>query len=161
MGSEAEVTGTEKNKWKGMRMKKFPAFPIRFLQFSAPCFASRACIASSASSGMMLAMLGVLSSTKHPQKNTCFWTRFWTPHGDATKVLKNRLNQSTNPSPLLRAGPAQKRMLTEGKPSGLGLRPITSGGRIYRCWRTRPVASRGSTSQLLQGRLSRKHNNIK
>ena len=43
-----------------------PLFPC--ISPSAPCFASPACIASSASSGMMLAMLGVLSSIRHPPK---------------------------------------------------------------------------------------------
>ena len=40
----------------------------------------------------------------HPPKNT----RFLTPRGDAQKAAKNRLNKSGNPSPLIRAGPAQK-----------------------------------------------------
>ena len=41
-----------------------------------------------------------------PPKNARFWTRFWALRGDATKILGNRLNQSANPSPLIREGPA-------------------------------------------------------
>ena len=48
----------------------FMLFPLHFPQ--APCFASPACIASSASSGMVLAMLGVLSSIRHPLKMLVF-----------------------------------------------------------------------------------------
>ena len=40
---------------------------------------------------------------KAPPKNA----RFWALRGGATKILENRLNQSTNPSPLIREGPAQ------------------------------------------------------
>ena len=40
----------------------------------------------------------------HPPKNTLFLT----PRGDAQKAAKNCLNKSGNPSPLIRAGPAQK-----------------------------------------------------
>ena len=77
---------------------------------------------------MMLALLGALSSIKHPPKSA----RFVTLRGDATKVLENRLNQSANPSPLIRAGPAQnvcawsahgrrhgaRGLIPEGKPCG-------------------------------------------
>ena len=52
---------------------------------------------------MMLVLLGVLCSIRHPPKSA----RFATLRGHATKIIENRLNQSTNPSPLIRAGPAQ------------------------------------------------------
>ena len=42
------------------------------ISHSAPCFALPACIASSASSGRMLAMLAALSSIRHPQKTLVF-----------------------------------------------------------------------------------------
>ena len=123
---------------------------LRFLRFSGCTFsaklarlrdnipASPACIASFGSSGMMLVLLGccpVLGSA-----------RFVTLWGDATKILENRLNQSANPSPLIRAGPAQNvcawsahgrrhgahGLIPEGKPyRALACGPITSGGRIY------------------------------
>ena len=115
----------------------FRSLPVRFpcisLQFSAPCFASPACITSSASSGMMLAMLGVLSSIRHPIKILVFGLVF----GRCGDMLQKSLEQSVNPSPLIRAGPAQNvcswsahgrrhgahGLIPEGKPCGLGLRP--------------------------------------
>ena len=48
-------------------------------------------------------MLGVLSSIRHPQKNS-FLDSFLDAAG---RCYKNRLNQSANPSPLIREGPAQ------------------------------------------------------
>ena len=92
------------------RLLHFRAMPLTCISFtsshscflSAPCFASPACIASSASSGMMLAVLGVLSSIRHPQKYS-FLDSFLDA---ARRCYKNRLNQSANPSPLIREGPA-------------------------------------------------------
>ena len=104
-------------------------------------FASPACIASFGSSGMMLVLLGVLSSIRHHLKSA----RFVTLRGDATKMLENRLNQSANPSPLIRAGPAQNvcswsahgpfmvggmgrtALYLKVSPAGLACGPITSG----------------------------------
>ena len=139
---------------------------LRCLHFLAPCFASPACIASSASSRMMLVMLGVLSSMRRPpQKNT--HTRFLDLFLDATgRCYKNPrkspkpTRKSFNP---YKGGPSAKPMLIvrgrrrgadalvpDCKPSGLGLRPITSGGRIYVAGaQPAAAASRGSTSQLL------------
>ena len=61
------------------------SFDLHFVHFqsllfpcispSAPCFTLPACIASSASSGMMLATLGVLSSIRHPPKTLVFGRR--------------------------------------------------------------------------------------
>ena len=83
----------------------------------------------------------------HPPKNT----RFLTPRGDAQKAAKTRLNKSGNPSPIIRAGPAQKysarsahvrgtgrpALYLKVGPAGLGLRPYHGprglkppGGRI-------------------------------
>ena len=80
------------------------SFDFHFVHFpvTAPCFASPACIASSASSEMMLAMLGVLSSIRHPPKILVFGLVF----GCCGEMLQKRLNQSANPSPLIREGPA-------------------------------------------------------
>ena len=46
-------------------------------------------------------MLGVLSSIRHPKNSLVFGLR-----GEMLQKSSNRLNQSANPSPLIRAGPA-------------------------------------------------------
>ena len=105
------------------------AFPFRFLQFSAPCFASLARIASSASSRIMLAMLGVLSSIRHPEN-----TRFWTKRGDATnnlQILRLLKGRKTYAHGLLMVGGMGRTALyLKVSPAGLACGPITSGGRI-------------------------------
>ena len=105
------------------------AFPLRFLQFSSPCFASPAYIASSASSGMMLAVLGVLSSIRQPPKTLVFGRR-----GEMRQTTLKPNHKSFAPYKGGQ-GRAQRKtyahsrrhgahgLILESKPSGLGLRP--------------------------------------
>ena len=131
----------------------FRAMPLTCISFtsshscflSAPCFASPACIASSASSGMMLAMLGVLSSIRHPPKILVFGLVFGCC-GEMLQKSPKRIRKSFAP---YKGGPSIKRMrmfcawsahgrrhgarglIPEGKPyRALACGPITSGGRI-------------------------------
>ena len=82
-------------------------------------------------SDSFLAMLGVLSSIRHPPKSA----RCVTLRGDATKMRESRLN----PFAPNKGGPSAKRTLmvrawsAHGRwqgADGLACGPITSGGRI-------------------------------
>ena len=68
----------------------------------AHCFASPACISSSASSGMMLAMLGVLSSIRHPLKMFVFGRC-----GEMLQKSPKPIRKSFAP---YKGGPSTKRM---------------------------------------------------
>ena len=121
-----------------LAFRSLPVTPVSLHFPSAPCFASPACIASSASCRMMLALLGVLSSIRHHPKRSFLYLFL----GAARRCYKNRLNESAYPLPLIREGPAAHVLRMVGgmgrtalylkvSPAGLACGPITSGGRIY------------------------------
>ena len=103
----------------------------------AHCFASLACATSPASSGMMLAVLGVLSSFRHHPKILVFWRcgemlqKSPKPIRESFAAYKGGCSCSAH-GPRMVGGMGRTALYLKVSPAGLACGPIMSGGRFTR-----------------------------